>query len=77
MGDPYGKTWAVTHDLSFALKRGYIGEAPAMPKPLPNAIRVALGGQPLPAFMVYYYGVPDEALRARFSYHVDGGKRRG
>lgn len=66
MGDPYRKTWAVTHDFQTAMKHGYIGEAPAIPKPLPNAIRTALGGQPLPAFMVFYYGVPDAALRTKF-----------
>lgn len=61
--------WSTTLNRTEAmLYNKYIGEAPVRPKPIVNAVRVALGYRPLRAGLIFYYGERDEKLSKLFGY---------
>ncbi len=59
-------SWLATTDFNEVPLHLYIGEDLAVPRPIVNAIRIALGLRKLPVVRVYYYGTPDAYLAERF-----------
>lgn len=59
--------WYVTTKLEEAIL-DYIGEAVVTPKPLNNAIRVALGKSKLEEYLLFYYGKPSIDMLIKFGY---------
>lgn len=57
-----------TTNLETALAGGYIGEVPIEPRPIADAVHLALTGRRLWRGTIFYYGDYDDELDELFGY---------
>ena len=67
MSEEEKKEWHMTANHAVAMRGGYIGESRIRPSIVAWSIGKVLGKRHA-SFQVYYYGVPDAALKLRFGY---------